>query len=117
MANIVMLPNLEVLKVKYHGFHGKVWRLKNEEIFNQLKFLLIDVTNLKHWEASSVNVPNLQRLVLKRCFDLEEIPKDIGEICTLESIELYKCRTSVAESLKEIQEEQENMGMIALTSS
>ncbi|KAJ8568110.1 hypothetical protein K7X08_020832 [Anisodus acutangulus] len=109
MANFVMLPNLEVLKIKDNGFDGDAWRLSDEDIFNQLKFLLIDRTNLKRWEAGSVNFPKLQRLVLKRCIYLEEIPKDIGEIYTLESIELHNCRASAAKSVKEIKEEQESM--------
>ncbi|OIT22275.1 putative late blight resistance protein -like r1b-16 [Nicotiana attenuata] len=110
MANIVMLPNLQVLKTKKHGFHGGAWRLNDEEQFNQLSFLLIDWTNLERWEAGSVNFPNLQRLVLKRCLYLEEIPKDIGEICTLESLEMHDCSISAVKSVKEIQEDQESMG-------
>ncbi|KAJ8547328.1 hypothetical protein K7X08_010914 [Anisodus acutangulus] len=117
MENIVMLPNLQVLKIKDSGFDGDAWRLSDEDIFNQLKFLLIDRTNLKHWEAGSVNFPKLQRLVLKRCIYLEEIPKDFGEIYTLESIELQNCRTSAAKSVKEIQEEQESMANDCLTSA
>ncbi|KAH0749429.1 hypothetical protein KY290_028661 [Solanum tuberosum] len=110
MANIVKLPNLEVLKIKDNGFLGDVWKLNDEEIFNQLKFLLISWTGLKHWEASSVNFPMLQRLFLKRCINLEEIPQDFGEICTLESIELHDCSISAAKSGKDIKEEQESMG-------
>lgn len=110
MANIVTLPNLEVLKIKDNTFLSDVWRLNDDEIFNQLKFLLISRTGLKHWEASSVNFPKLQRLCLKRCMNLEEIPQDFGEICTLESIELHDCSTSAAKSAKDIQEEQESMG-------
>ncbi|CAN4098485.1 unnamed protein product [Withania somnifera] len=109
MANIVMLPNLEVLKIKHNGFVGDVWRLNDEEIFNQLKFLLISWTGLKHWVAGSVNFPKMQHLFLKRCTNLEEIPQDFGEICTLESIELNDS-ISAAKSVKEIQEEQESMG-------
>ncbi|KAJ8568104.1 hypothetical protein K7X08_020826 [Anisodus acutangulus] len=106
----LLLPNLEELKIKDYGFLGDVWRLNDEEVINQLKLLLIDRTNLKRWEASSVNFPKLQRLVVKRCRSLEEIHKDIGEICTLESIELNNCSISAEKSLKEIQEEQESMG-------
>ncbi|MCE0481610.1 hypothetical protein HAX54_039485 [Datura stramonium] len=55
MENIVMLQNLEELKIKSDGFDGAVWRsLNDEEIFNQLKFLLINVKYLKQWEAGSV---------------------------------------------------------------
>lgn len=110
MANIVKLPNLEVLKIKNYGFYGDVWRLNDGEVFDQLKFLLIRTNDLKHWKAGSVSFPMLQRLVLRTCICLEEIPKDFGEIYTLESIELYHCRRSVANSVNEIQEEQESMG-------
>lgn len=110
MANIVTLPNLDVLKMKDNEFLGDVWRLNDEEIFNQFKFLLISWTGLKLWEAGSINFPKLQRLCLKRCMNLEEIPQDFGEICTLESIELHDCSISAAKSGKEIQEEQESMG-------
>ncbi|XP_060170441.1 putative late blight resistance protein homolog R1A-10 [Lycium barbarum] len=110
MANITMLPNLELLKIKKYGFCGGVWRLNDDEYFNRLKFLLINRTNLEHLEVSSVNFPILQRLVLKKCLYLEEIPKDIGEICTLESLELHDCSLSAAKSVKEIQEDQESMG-------
>lgn len=110
MANIITLPNLEVLKIKDNGFLGDVWMLNDEEIFKQLKFLLISWTGLKHWKAGSVNFPKLQRLFLKRCMNLEEIPQDFGDICTLESIELHKCSISAATSGKNIQEEQESIG-------
>ncbi|KAK4719176.1 hypothetical protein R3W88_017514 [Solanum pinnatisectum] len=110
MANITTLPNLEVLKIKDNGFLGDVWMLNDEEIFKQLKFLLISWTGLKHWKAGSVNFPKLQRLFLKRCMNLEKIPQDFGEICTLESIELHKCSISAAKSGQDIQEEQESMG-------
>ncbi|PHT53410.1 hypothetical protein CQW23_07872 [Capsicum baccatum] len=110
MANIVKLPKLEVLKIKNYGFYGDVWRLNDGEIFNQLKFLLIRRNDLMQWKAGSVNFPMLQRLVLRTCIYLQEIPKDFGEIYTLESIELYNCRRTAANSVNEIEEEQESMG-------
>ncbi|KAH0649993.1 hypothetical protein KY284_029905 [Solanum tuberosum] len=110
MANIVKLTKLEVLKIKNYGFYGDVWRLNDGDIFNQLKFLLIRTNDLKQWKAGSVNFPMLQRVVLRTCIYLEEIPKDFGEIYTLESIELYHCRRTAANSVNEIQEEQESMG-------
>nr|XP_016491856.1 PREDICTED: putative late blight resistance protein homolog R1B-16 isoform X1 [Nicotiana tabacum]XP_016491925.1 PREDICTED: putative late blight resistance protein homolog R1B-16 isoform X2 [Nicotiana tabacum] len=115
MANIVMLPNLQVLKIKDNGFDGDVWRLNDEMIFNQLKFLLIYETNLKQWKAGSVNFPELQCLVLKECRSLKTIPQDIGEIYTLESIELHNCSTSAEKSVKNIQKEQKSMGNDCLT--
>uniref|UniRef100_M1C8M7 Disease resistance protein BS2 n=1 Tax=Solanum tuberosum TaxID=4113 RepID=M1C8M7_SOLTU len=110
MANIVKLPKLEVLKIKNYGFYGDVWRLNEGDIFNELKFLLIRTNDMKQWRAGSVNFPMLQHVVLRTCIYLEEIPKDFGEIYTLESIELYHCRRTAANSVNEIQEEQESMG-------
>ncbi|XP_033509885.1 putative late blight resistance protein homolog R1A-10 [Nicotiana tomentosiformis] len=115
MANIVMLPNLQVLKIKDNGFVDGRWRLNDEMIFNQLKFLLIHKTDLEQWKAGSVNFPELQCLVLKECISLKKIPQDIGEIYTLESIELHNCSTSAENSVKKIQKEQKSMGNDCLT--
>ncbi|XP_009764014.1 putative late blight resistance protein homolog R1A-10 isoform X2 [Nicotiana tabacum] len=109
LTNILTLPNLEVLKMK-DVFYNDEWILNDDEIFSQLKFLLISVTSLRHWKAVSVNFPKLQRLVLRSCIGLEEIPKDFGEIYSLESIELYDCSMSTAKSVEELREEQESMG-------
>ncbi|KAH0688792.1 hypothetical protein KY285_015946 [Solanum tuberosum] len=79
-----MLPNLEELKLKHCRNFSPEWRLSNENKFKSLKLLLLSAPNLKRWEASSDNFPNLKRLVLKKCHDLQEIPTDFGEICTLE---------------------------------
>ncbi|KAJ8543216.1 hypothetical protein K7X08_005739 [Anisodus acutangulus] len=112
------LMDMNLIFGRHSNLPVEIWKLKllrhlqrlsDEEIFNQLKFLLIDRTNLKRWEAGSVNFLKLQRLVLKRCIYLEEIPKDFRDIYTLESIELHNCRTSAEKSVKEIQEEQESM--------
>ncbi|XP_059287002.1 putative late blight resistance protein homolog R1A-3 [Lycium ferocissimum] len=110
ISSLVMLPNLEELKLKSNACHGEVWRLTDEEKFKRLKFFLISWTNLKHWDASSDNFPHLQRLVLKNCIYLEKIPEDLGEICPLESIELHDCSTSTEVSARRIKEEQENLG-------
>ncbi|XP_015164736.1 putative late blight resistance protein homolog R1B-14 [Solanum tuberosum] len=107
---LVMLPNLEELKLKDHAANDHVWRLSAETKFESLKFLLFHGLNLKYWEASSDNFPNLRRLVLKKCTKLNEIPIDFGEICTLESIELYQCGVGAEESARKIEQEQEDMG-------
>ncbi|XP_049395724.1 putative late blight resistance protein homolog R1B-23 [Solanum stenotomum] len=110
MSTLVMLPNLEELKLKYHAAYGQVWALSDVDKFERLKFLLFCDLDLGHWEASSDNFPNLRRLVLKKCNYLNEIPTDFGEICTLESIELYQCSIGVEDSARKIEQEQEDMG-------
>ncbi|XP_059291554.1 putative late blight resistance protein homolog R1A-3 [Lycium ferocissimum] len=110
MASLAALPNLEVLKLRDNEFEGNAWILSDEDEFSQLKFLLVAEPRLVNWEAASVNFPNLQKLVLRKCIRLEEIPINIGEICTLEVIELICCSSSAENSAKEIQDEQESMG-------
>ncbi|KAH0643873.1 hypothetical protein KY289_034847 [Solanum tuberosum] len=110
ISTLVMLPNLEELKLKNRAASGYVWRLNDEDKFQSLEFLLFCDINLEHWEASSDNFPNLKRLVLKECKNLKEIPIDFGEICSLESIELHNCSTLAEESARKIEQEQEDMG-------
>ncbi|KAG5608218.1 hypothetical protein H5410_019499, partial [Solanum commersonii] len=109
-STFIMLPNLEELKLKDCESEDDVWRLTDKDIVKSLKLLLLSYPNLKLWEASSDNFPNLKRLVLKNCQDLQEIPTDFGEICTLESIELHDCTTTAKDSVRNIEQEQEDMG-------
>nr|GMD20950.1 putative late blight resistance protein homolog R1B-14 [Ipomoea batatas] len=104
------LPKLEVLKLKDYAFKGSEWQLTDEEVFFRLKVLLIDIVDLEQWEASSINFPKLQSLVLKYCTHLREIPIGFGEIYTLQSIELWECNSSTYDSVDRIREEQENSG-------
>ncbi|KAL2515697.1 putative disease resistance RPP13-like protein 3 [Forsythia ovata] len=109
MTIVGSLPNLQVLKLKKHAFLGLEWE-PNEGEFLQLKFLLLDFVNLKYWRADSIHFPKLERLFIKNCIDLEEIPSGIGEITTLQSIEVYNCRVSLETSAKKIQETQQSFG-------
>ncbi|KAH0678150.1 hypothetical protein KY284_019235 [Solanum tuberosum] len=109
-STFIMLPHLEELKLKYCQAEDDIWRLTEKDIFRSLKLLLLRYPNLKGWEASSDNFPNLERLVLKECKDLQEIPTDFVEICTLESIELHDCTTTAEDSVRNIEQEREDMG-------
>ncbi|WMV23553.1 hypothetical protein MTR67_016938 [Solanum verrucosum] len=106
----MMLPNLEELKLKRCRTFNHKWRLSDENKFNSLKLLLLSGANLKKWEASCNNFPNLKRLVLKGCHTLLEIPADFVDICTLESIELHDCPSHAEDSARNIVQEQEDMG-------
>ncbi|KAK4720933.1 hypothetical protein R3W88_011166 [Solanum pinnatisectum] len=108
-STVMMLPNLEELKLKNCQTLIDEWILSDEDKFKSLKLLLLSNTNLKCWEASSDNFPNLKCLVLKKCRDLQETPADFGEICTLESIELHDCSTIAENSATNIVLEQEDM--------
>ncbi|XP_010327076.1 putative late blight resistance protein homolog R1B-14 isoform X1 [Solanum lycopersicum] len=109
MTILCKLPKLEVLKLKHYAFQGSEWE-STDERFQQLKFLLLDGTDLIHWKASSIQFPKLENLVLKNCGCLYEIPDDVAEIPTLLFIELYHCSSSADDSANRIREEQISMG-------
>ncbi|KAL0356135.1 UNVERIFIED_CONTAM: putative late blight resistance proteinR1B-16 [Sesamum radiatum] len=109
MTIIGSLPNLEVLILQKDAFDGEKWE-PNEGEFPQLKFLLVSSANLEYWHAESTHFPKLENLVLYGCLKLKEIPSDIGEIPTLESISLCLCSSSAVASAKEILMEQRSLG-------
>ncbi|XP_031108552.1 putative late blight resistance protein homolog R1A-3 [Ipomoea triloba] len=116
MNIISMLPKLEVLKLKNHACVGQDWKLTVERGFPELKLLLISVMDLKHWElADDVDddhpFPKLERLVLRNCFELKEMPSWIENLSNLKSVRLEHCHDSLVSSARMIEEEQrENYG-------
>ncbi|KAK4433092.1 putative late blight resistance proteinR1B-12 [Sesamum alatum] len=109
MATVCSLPNLHVLKLINCSFGDCNWETSEGE-FPQLKFLKIGRTNLKHWVTESSHFPSLERLVLHDCDELGEIPDVIGEIPTLELIEVKRWDKSLVDSAKRIKREQEDSG-------
>ncbi|KAL0402603.1 UNVERIFIED_CONTAM: putative disease resistance protein [Sesamum latifolium] len=109
MATIGSLPNLLVLKLKSCSFGDCKWETTEGE-FAQLKFLKIESTNLKHWVTETSHFPTLERLLLYHCRELCEIPDVIGEIPTLELIEVKSWDKSLVDLAKRIKEEQEDAG-------
>nr|GLL40962.1 disease resistance protein RPP13-like [Ipomoea trifida] len=105
------LPKLKVLRLSAClGCIGEEWELLEKENFDQLIYLEISLTYLKHWEASACHFPNLRHLVLKGCLELVEIPTDFANIAELKSIKLDCCLPSAVDSAKEIQKEQQEYG-------
>ncbi|PHT26509.1 hypothetical protein CQW23_33879 [Capsicum baccatum] len=62
MMILCELPKLEVLKIKDYAFQGSEWEPIDER-FQQLKFLLLDGTDLIHWKASSFQFPKLENQI------------------------------------------------------
>ncbi|KAF1002235.1 hypothetical protein AG4045_002244 [Apium graveolens] len=104
-----MIPNLEVLKLKFHAFVGENWET-SLEAFPRLKILVLDELDIVNWTASRSHFPVLQRLQVYRCSCLIEIPEDLGSICTLEWIELSGCSDAATNSAIEIQKYQMSIG-------
>ncbi|KAH6816638.1 hypothetical protein C2S51_021458 [Perilla frutescens var. frutescens] len=111
LTTLHALPNLEVLKLRSCGFKNEAkdeeWEEAEGDAFGSLQFLLLESLNLVRWRADETNFPKLRQLVIRGCSELEEIPGGIGEIPTLQLIELYKCSPSAEASAKQIQEEQQ----------
>ncbi|KAM3215874.1 hypothetical protein P3L10_025314 [Capsicum annuum] len=106
---IAELPNLEVLKLMPNACLGNKW-YPNDRGFTRLKILLIEDRFLKYWKATDDNFPVLERLVLRRCSHLEEIPIEFADIHTLQLIELTRCLSELGEYAARIQQEQEELG-------
>ncbi|XP_019191683.1 PREDICTED: putative late blight resistance protein homolog R1B-12 [Ipomoea nil] len=102
MAIIGTLPNLEILKLMNNDFSGQEWNTRENE-FCRLKYLQIQRSCLKDW--NSAHFPVLECLNLTSCWDLEEFPASFVDIPFLRLIMLNKCRRSLLNSAKQIQEE------------
>ncbi|KAL1561246.1 putative late blight resistance protein R1A-10 [Salvia divinorum] len=85
------------------------WKLAEEDVFCSLQFLYLEVLMFVRWIADETNFPRLRHLRVYGC-NLEEIPSGIGEIPTLQLIELIECRKSAVASAKRIVEEQSENG-------
>ncbi|CAA2969312.1 Hypothetical predicted protein [Olea europaea subsp. europaea] len=100
MTIVGSIPNLEVLKLRYHAFYGPEWEPREGE-FCKLKFLLLHSMRLKQWRAYKTHFPSLVRLILRACLELMEIPCSIGDISTLQIIDLDDTSPSAVTSAKE----------------
>lgn len=96
------LPALEVLKLKQHAFKGNSWESKKDG-FPCLKVLLIETTDLVTWKASDDVFPSLERLVLKDCKFLEEVPLKLAAIYSLQELKLENTTSKAAKCAREIQ--------------
>ncbi|XP_047964436.1 putative late blight resistance protein homolog R1B-16 [Salvia hispanica] len=81
------------------------------KLFLELKYLLIEESDLENWVTKKEHFPALERLVLKDCGKLKEIPNDIGDIPRLKLIEIDRFNESLLNCVYEIQKHQKkNLG-------
>ncbi|KAL3825551.1 hypothetical protein ACJIZ3_021580 [Penstemon smallii] len=96
------LPNLEILHISFDAFEGPTWETV-EDNFKKLECLKIWFHGLNEWRVDDANhFPSLRFLYLGYCYNLEEIPSSIGEIPTLERIDIYYCSNGVMSSAENI---------------
>ncbi|KAL2484754.1 Disease resistance protein (CC-NBS-LRR class) family [Abeliophyllum distichum] len=101
MSTLGKLENLEILKLKDNSFEGKLWQ-PQEGGFRALRILHIGKTNLVSWSASADHFPRLRRLYIKHCSDLHEVPSGLGDISSLQIMDLYCTSKSAAASARKI---------------
>ncbi|XP_073156831.1 putative late blight resistance protein homolog R1B-16 [Henckelia pumila] len=112
ITNIIgILPELEVLKLKYGATKGKFWKT-NDGAFEQLKFLLIQDSDIAKWKTEAGHFPSLQHLILEECHALKGIPSEIGEIPTLEKVQLLLCSDAAQSSAMEMFGEDSDVKLI-----
>lgn len=99
------IPNLEVVKLRKLDFWKQRW-ITSEQGFAELRFLLIDNSNLKQWNSEGSHFPVLEHLILHSCRSLSRLPDSMGEFPTLKLTEVKDYMESLADTIEQIQEEQ-----------
>ncbi|KAH6758242.1 hypothetical protein C2S51_018477 [Perilla frutescens var. frutescens] len=116
-SSIGSLPNLKVLKLRCSAFQGAEWETEAGQ-FRSLKFLLLEDMDLVHWTIENDKCfPCLQGLIIGHCYKLKEIPRGIGAIPTLKTIEVVDCSPSVVASAHQIKENRKSSVKVVINSS
>ncbi|XP_009778441.1 putative late blight resistance protein homolog R1B-16 isoform X2 [Nicotiana sylvestris] len=111
VSNIARLQNLERLKLRRIHFKDediKCWDVGDYK-FPALKYLNLKVVYMTEWRSSEASFPVLEKLVIRRCEKLQEIPSSFADIQTLKLIRLTGCMKSVEDSALNIKKEVEDI--------
>ncbi|XP_031097545.1 putative late blight resistance protein homolog R1B-11 [Ipomoea triloba] len=115
---IAQLSKLEALTLSQCLFdEGLEWNVDEETQFCKLKYLKLFILNgTRFWIVSNAaeSFPCLEQLILVGCDQLEGLSYSFADISTLKLISVVNC-PGVHSSVKEIQEELQNMGSEQLT--
>nr|GMD75407.1 putative late blight resistance protein homolog R1B-16 [Ipomoea batatas] len=115
---IAQLSKLEALTLSLCLFdEGLEWNVDEETQFCKLKYLkLFALNGTRIWNVSNAaeSFPCLEQLILKSCFELQGLSYSFADISTLKLIVVVNC-PRVNSSVKEIQEELQNIGSEQLT--
>ncbi|KAF3673470.1 hypothetical protein FXO37_06965 [Capsicum annuum] len=97
---------LEYLQLRGPYFsRSKEWCLR-DITFHKLKYLKLVWLSISRWDALEESFPQLETLVIKGCYMLEEIPLSFADIPTLRQIKLINCNNkSLEASAVKIKEE------------
>ncbi|KAM3234376.1 hypothetical protein P3L10_019736 [Capsicum annuum] len=100
LSTIARLPNLEDLGLLRTIMQGGEWNMREEDTFENLKYLCLEEVTLAKWEFGDESFPMLKKLALWRCRKLIEIPPNFGDIGSLKIIQLVESPQLEDSSLK-----------------
>lgn len=108
VSSIASLQKLETLKLFFVHFTNSTRWDVTRQVFNALKYLKLELIDMDQWESADTSFPQLEKLVIKDCEQLEEIPFSFADIVTLRLIKVINCSDSVRDSAQSIRDEVEN---------
>ncbi|KAG5576082.1 hypothetical protein H5410_056216 [Solanum commersonii] len=95
--------HVEIFEAKFdkHGFFEVSSKLENLKILKIIVRFPIDRVDVlsRRWVASEESFPLFETLVIKECYNLEEIPLSFADIPTLKHIKLIRCKNKPMEAL------------------
>ncbi|KAF3625726.1 hypothetical protein FXO38_29617 [Capsicum annuum] len=101
ISTIDTLHNLEVLNILFGAFTGRKWTVGAGGFLN-LRLLKMEHSSIKHWNLSVDSCPCMEKLVVRWCHKLEEIPTSLGSMPSLQKIEVRGCCPSTRKSVVNI---------------
>ncbi|KAM3234458.1 hypothetical protein P3L10_019818 [Capsicum annuum] len=108
LSTIAGLHNLEVFGLMRTVIQEEEWNMGEKDTFVNLNYLELEEVTLAKWEFGEESFPVLEKLVLSRCCELEEIPPSFGDIYSLKIIQLIEC-PQLEDSALEIKQYVEEM--------
>ncbi|XP_042039549.1 putative late blight resistance protein homolog R1B-14 [Salvia splendens] len=109
MADIGKFPCLQVLKLRQFAFQGPEWTPVKEQ-FPMLKLLLIECLDLEYLKLGRFCCESLESIIIKNCYELQEIDQELIRIGTLKHVELVGCNYDVVHCAEEMRDELSDAG-------
>ncbi|XP_073318137.1 putative late blight resistance protein homolog R1C-3 [Primulina huaijiensis] len=110
MTIIGSLPCLQVLEIVENNIKRVSEWTSMEGQFLRLKYFCYSLDYFVKWEVEKDHLPSLESLILRNVVWIDEIPCGLGEIDSLQLIELHDCHESVVNSAMGIQWQQHENG-------
>ncbi|MCD7472530.1 hypothetical protein HAX54_013788 [Datura stramonium] len=109
VSSIAALQKLETLKLFFiHFTCNPQWDVTDQE-FKALRYLKLELADMNQWESAETSFPVLEKLFIKDCEQLEEIPSSFADIESLRLIKVINCSKSVRDSAQSIRQYVEDM--------